>query len=81
MYRLSFDEQWKPRAIWYGHAKTVQHMMKEPVFQMGIDKMMPRHIFHLSLMVSFPERSERERGSIPIKKGGLIWFTHGSKTH
>jgi len=46
IYRLSCNEQWKPRSIWYGHARNIRDMMKEPILQMGTDKMIPRHVTH-----------------------------------
>jgi hypothetical protein len=44
---------------------------------MGTDKM--RRAFHKPFMVRFPERRDWETGSIPIKNGGVIWYTDGSK--
>jgi ribonuclease HI len=48
---------------------------------MGTDKMLPRHVFHKPFTVRFPDRSEWERGSIPIKKGRLICYPDGFKTN
>jgi hypothetical protein len=42
---------------------------------MGTDNLMPRHVFHKSFTVRFAERSKWDRGSIPVKNGGLVWFT------
>jgi hypothetical protein len=28
IYRLSCNEQWKPKTIWYGHAGKIRDMMK-----------------------------------------------------
>jgi hypothetical protein len=39
VYRLSCNGQWKPRSIWYGHAKKVWTMIKKSILQMGTDKM------------------------------------------
>jgi hypothetical protein len=58
IYRPSFNKQWKPRSIWYGHAKKVRDMMKESILQMGTDKMIMRYVMN---------RNEWEKGSIPIK--------------
>jgi hypothetical protein len=58
--------------VWYGHVKEVQDMMKESILQMGTDKMIPKHVFHKSFTVRFPDRSEQEVGSIPIETVGLI---------
>jgi hypothetical protein len=46
----------------------VQDMMKEPIMQMGTEKMILRHVFHKPSIVQLPDTSEWERGSIPIKK-------------
>jgi hypothetical protein len=35
-----------------------------------------RHEFHKRFTVRFPDRSEWERGPIPVKKGGLNWHTN-----
>jgi ribonuclease HI len=48
---------------------------------MGTNKMLPRHVFHKPFTVRFLDRSEWERGSIPIKKGRLISYTDGFKTN
>jgi hypothetical protein len=69
------------RSIWYVHARNILHVMKEPILQRGTGKMIPRHVFHKPFTVRFPDRSEWEGGSIPIKKGGLIKYTDGSKTN
>jgi hypothetical protein len=55
-------------------------MIKEPILQMETDKMMPRYAFHKPFMVRVTSRSEWDRGFVPIQQGGLIWYTHGSKT-
>jgi hypothetical protein len=46
IYRLSCNEQWRPKSLWYGHMSKAQDMMKEPILQMGTDKMIPRYAFH-----------------------------------
>jgi hypothetical protein len=53
-----------------------QDMEKEPILQMGSDKMIPRHVF----TIRFSERSEWKKGFQPNRKGELIWYTDGSKT-
>jgi hypothetical protein len=50
-------------------------MMKDPVLQMGTDNTLLRHVFYETLTVRYPDRSERGKGSIPVKKGELIWCT------
>jgi hypothetical protein len=37
-------EQWKPRSVKYGHAK-------EPILQMGTDKIIPSYVFRKTLIV------------------------------
>jgi hypothetical protein len=56
-------------------------MMEESILQMGTDKMTPRYAFHKPFMVRLPDRSEWDRGIVPIGKRGLIWYTDGSKTN
>jgi hypothetical protein len=36
--RLTCNE-WKPKYMWYGHARKARDMMKDPILQMGTDKM------------------------------------------
>jgi hypothetical protein len=38
IYRLSCNEQWRPKSLWYGHASKALDMMKEPILQMGLTK-------------------------------------------
>jgi hypothetical protein len=64
-----------------GIVSKLWDMMKESTLQMGTEKMIPRQVIHKSFMVSFPDRIDWERGPIPVKKGGLIWYTDGSKTN
>jgi hypothetical protein len=54
---------------------------KEPILQMGSDKMIPRHVYDKPFMVRFPDRSEWKKGFQPDRKGRLIWYTDGSKTN
>jgi hypothetical protein len=55
-------------------------MEKEPILQMGSDKMIPKHVYEKPFTIRFPDRSEWKRGFQPDRNGGLIWFTDGSKT-
>jgi hypothetical protein len=48
---------------------------------MGSDKMTPRHVYEKPFTIRLPERSEWKEGFEPDRKGGLIWFTDGSKTN
>jgi hypothetical protein len=58
-----------------------QDMKKEPILQMGSDKMIPRSVYDKPFMIRFPNRSEWKEGFQPDRKGGLIWYTDGSKTN
>jgi ribonuclease HI len=80
-YRLSCNEQWKPKTIRYGHAGKIRDMMKETILQMGADKMIPMHTFNKPFTTWLPDRSEWGKGMLPLKKGEHIWYTDGSKTN
>jgi hypothetical protein len=54
-------------------------MMKEPILQMETDKMIPRYAFHKPFTVRLPDRSEWDKGILPLGKRGLIWYMDGSK--
>jgi hypothetical protein len=56
-------------------------MKEEKILQMGTDKMIPRHVYDKPFTVRVPDRSERRDGFQPNRKGGLIWYTDGSKTY
>jgi hypothetical protein len=45
IYRLYCTDQWKPKSEGSGHAYMTQDMKKEPILQMGTDKMIPRHVY------------------------------------
>jgi hypothetical protein len=81
IYRLSCNKQRKPKTIWYEHAGKIRDMMKEPILQMRADKMIPMHTFNKPFTTLLPDRSEWGKGMLPFKKGGLIWYTDGSKTN
>jgi hypothetical protein len=81
IYRLSFNEPWKPKSLWYGHTRIAQDMIKEPILQMETDKMIPRFAFRKTFTVRLTSRSEWDRGFVPIRQEGLIWYTDGSKTN
>jgi hypothetical protein len=57
-----------------------QDMEKESILQMESDKLIPRHVSDKTFMIRFPDRSEWKKGFQPHRKGGLIWYTIGSKT-
>jgi hypothetical protein len=58
-YRLLCNDQWKPKSKGFGHAYMTQDMKKEPILQIGSDKMIPRHVYDKPFM----------RGFNPIEKG------------
>jgi ribonuclease HI len=57
-----------------------QDMKKEPIFQMGFDKMIPRNVYKKPFTIRIPDRSAWKEGFEPDRKGGIIWYTDGSKT-
>jgi ribonuclease HI len=81
IYRLRCNEQWGPKSLWYGHTSISRDMIKEPILQMGTDKIMPRYAFHKPFTVKLTNRIEWDRGLVPIRQWGLIWYTDGSKTN
>jgi hypothetical protein len=81
IYRLQCNKQWKPRSIGFGHAYMTKDMKKGPILQMGSDRMLPIHVYEKFFAVRFPDRSEWREGFRPDRKGGLIWYTDGSKTN
>jgi ribonuclease HI len=56
-------------------------MEEEPILQMGSDKMIPRHVYDKSVTIRFPDGSEWKEGFQRDRKGGLIWYTEGSKAN
>jgi hypothetical protein len=80
-YRLRCSDQWKPKSEGFGHAYMTRVMKKEPILQMGPDKMILRHVYDKPFTIKLSERSEWKEGIEPDRKGGLIWFTDGSKTN
>jgi hypothetical protein len=55
-------------------------MEKEPILQMGSDKMIPKHVYEKPFTIRFPNRSEWKKGFQPDRNRELTWFTDGSKT-
>jgi hypothetical protein len=80
-YRLRCNDQWKPKSEGFGHAYMTQNMKREPILQMGSDKMIPRNVYEKPLTIRFPDRSEWKEGFETDRKEGLIWYTDGSKTN
>jgi hypothetical protein len=79
-YRLHCSDQWKPKSEGFGHADMTQDMKKEPILQMGSDKMIPRNVYEKPFMIRLLDRSEWKEGFQADRKGGVIWYTDGSKT-
>jgi hypothetical protein len=50
-----------------------QDMKREPILQMGSDKMPPRNIYEKPFTIRIPDRSEWKERFEPDRKGGLIW--------
>jgi hypothetical protein len=71
----------KPKSEGFGHAYMTQDMKKEPILQMGSDKMILTHIYDKPFTIRFPDKSEWKEGFQPDRKRGLIWYVNGSKTN
>jgi hypothetical protein len=56
-YRLRCNEQWKPKSKGFGHAYMARDMKKEPILQMGSDKMIPKHVYEKPFTIRFPDRN------------------------
>jgi hypothetical protein len=69
-YRLSCNEQWKPKAEGFGHAYMSRDIEKEPILQMGSDKMILKHVYGKPFTIRFPDRSEWKKGFQPDRNGG-----------
>jgi hypothetical protein len=65
----------------FGHAYMTQDMKQESILQMGSDKMILRHVYDKPFTIRFPDGSQWKEGFQPDRKGGLIWYTDGSKTN
>jgi hypothetical protein len=57
-YRVRCSDQCKPKSEGSGHAYMTQDMEKEPILQMGSDKMIPRHVYDKPFTIKLSERSE-----------------------
>jgi hypothetical protein len=57
-----------------------QDMGKEPIPQMGSDKIIPRHVYDKIFTLKFPNRSERKRRFQPDRKAVANLLSDGSKT-
>jgi hypothetical protein len=81
IYRLMCNQQWKPKSTNFGHIKKSRDMEHEPILQKGSDRMVPRYAYHKPFTVKFPDKCEWQNGFNPNNKGGLVWYTEGSKTN
>jgi hypothetical protein len=75
--RLICNEHWRLRTFWYDHMSKSLDMMREPILQVGTDKMIVMHSTNHS--VRLLDRSEWDGGIVPFKKRGLAWYIDGSK--
>jgi hypothetical protein len=80
-YRLCCNDQWKPKSEDFGYAYMTQDMKKEPILRMGPYKMIPRNVYDTSFTIRFHDRSDWKEKFQPDRKGGLIWYTDGTKTN
>jgi hypothetical protein len=78
--RLHCNDQWRPKSEGFGNAYMTQDMKKEPILHMGSHKMIQRQVNDKALMIKISDRNEWKEGFQPDRKGGLIWYTDGSKT-
>jgi hypothetical protein len=77
-YRLRYNEQWQLKSEGFGHAYVTQDMEKEPILQMGSDKMILRRAYDKPFTIRLPDRSEWKKGFQPERKWGLISYSDGS---
>jgi hypothetical protein len=56
-------------------------MEHEPILQMRSDRILPRYAYHKPFTVKFPDKCDWQNRFNPDNKGGLAWYTDGSKTN
>jgi hypothetical protein len=66
---LRFNDQWKPKSESFERAYITQDMKKEPILQMGSDKMNSRHVYEKPFTTRFPDRSEWKKGFQRDRRG------------
>jgi hypothetical protein len=81
IYRLMHNQQWKPKSTNFGHTKISRDMEHEPILQTGSDSMLPRYAYHKPFTVKFPEKYKWQNRFNQDNRGGLVWYTDGSKTN
>jgi hypothetical protein len=71
IYRLYCNYQWKLKSAGSGQAYVymTQGMKKEPILQMGTDRIIPIHVYDKHFTVRFPDRSEWKDSFQPDRKG------------
>jgi hypothetical protein len=57
IYRLYCSNLWEPKSEGFEHACMTQGMKKEPILQMGTDRMIPRHAYDKPFIVKFVDRN------------------------
>jgi hypothetical protein len=81
IYRLMYNQQWRPRSTNHSHAKKSQNMEQESILLMRTDRMIPRYVFHKPFKVHLSSSHEWQNGFNPVNKGVLVWYTDRSKTN
>jgi hypothetical protein len=56
-------------------------MEREPILLKGTDEMIPRQAYRKPFKVQLLNKQEWQNGINPCNKGGLAWYTEGSKTN
>jgi hypothetical protein len=79
IYTLLCRQQWKPKSIYFSHARKSRDIKHAPVLQAGTGRMIMRYAYHNPFMVKFPDNCERYNRL--DSKGGLVWYKDGSKTN
>ena len=70
MPRLMCSQQWKLNSTNFGHSRQYRNMKHEPVLQMGTGRVVLKY-----------DKCEWQKGFRLDIKGGLVWYTGGSKTN
>jgi hypothetical protein len=80
-YRLRCIDQYKPKTEGFGHAHMFRDIGKNLSYKWGSDKMIPKYVSDKPFTITILDSSERKEVFQPDRKGGLIWYTDGSKTN
>jgi hypothetical protein len=57
------------------------HMKKEPILQIGSDKIISRHVYNKLFTIRFPDRSEWKNVFQPERNWWLIRYRYGYKAN